>query len=67
MAMQELGIATLNLENGKCIDVLPELVAKLPGLDVLLLRKARVGSAWASSAGSKSRARSRPGAGTAAS
>ena len=38
MHMRELGIATLNLENGERIDLLPELVAQVPGLDVLMLQ-----------------------------
>ena len=39
--MHELGIATLNLENGERIDLLPELVAQVPGLDVLMLQEGR--------------------------
>jgi endonuclease/exonuclease/phosphatase family metal-dependent hydrolase len=41
MTMHELGIATLNLENGERIDLLPELVAQVPGLDVLMLQEGR--------------------------
>jgi len=41
MHMRELGIATLNLENGERIDLLPELVAQVPGLDVLMLQEGR--------------------------
>src|SRR6266700_4246221 len=38
MTAHEFGIATLNLENGEHIDLLPELVAEAPRLDVLLLQ-----------------------------
>lgn len=41
MHMHELWIATLNLENGERIDLLPELVAKVPGLDLLMLQEGR--------------------------
>ena len=37
----ELAIATLNLENGEHIDLLPDLVAGIPQLDVLLLQEGR--------------------------
>jgi hypothetical protein len=39
--MHELGIATLNLENGERIDLLPELVAWVPRLDVFMLQEGR--------------------------
>lgn len=41
MTTDELAIATLNLENGERIDLLPELVAEAPGLDVLVLQEGR--------------------------
>lgn len=41
MTTHELAIATLNLENGERIDLLPELVAGVPRLDVLLLQEGR--------------------------
>src|ERR1700730_5683730 len=41
MTMHELGIAPLNRENGERIDLLPELVAQVPGLDVLMLQEGR--------------------------
>lgn len=41
MTTHELAIATLNLENGERIDLLPELVAEAPRLDVLLLQEGR--------------------------
>jgi hypothetical protein len=41
MTAHELAIATLNLENGERIDLLPELVAEVPGLDALLLQEGR--------------------------
>ena len=34
--MRELAIATLNLQDGEHIDLLPELAAEVPGLDVLI-------------------------------
>lgn len=41
MTARELAIATLNLENGEHIDLLPDLVAAAPQLDVLLLQEGR--------------------------
>jgi endonuclease/exonuclease/phosphatase family metal-dependent hydrolase len=41
MTAQELGIATLNLENGERIDLLHHLAAQVPRLDVLLLQEGR--------------------------
>jgi endonuclease/exonuclease/phosphatase family metal-dependent hydrolase len=41
MTAHELAIATLNLENGERIDLLPDLVAEAPRLDVLLLQEGR--------------------------
>jgi endonuclease/exonuclease/phosphatase family metal-dependent hydrolase len=41
MTGHELAIATLNLENGERIDLLPDLVAEAPRLDVLLLQEGR--------------------------
>ena len=41
MTTRELAIATLNLENGEHIDLLPDLVAEVPQLDVLLLQEGR--------------------------
>ena len=39
--MRELAIATLNLQDGEHIDLLPELAAEVPGLDVLMLQEGR--------------------------
>lgn len=41
MTTHELAIATLNLENGAHIDLLPDLMAEVPQLDVLLLQEGR--------------------------
>lgn len=41
MTAHEVAIATLNLEDGERIDLLPELVAEAPRLDVLLLQEGR--------------------------
>jgi endonuclease/exonuclease/phosphatase family metal-dependent hydrolase len=41
MTAHELAIATLNLEDGEHIDLLPDLVAEVPRLDVLLLQEGR--------------------------
>jgi endonuclease/exonuclease/phosphatase family metal-dependent hydrolase len=41
MTTHELAIATLNLENGEHIGLLPDLVAEVPQLDVLLLQEGR--------------------------
>src|SRR5579859_228570 len=41
MTAHELVIATLNLENGERVDLLPDLVAEAPRLDVLLLQEGR--------------------------
>lgn len=41
MTAHELAIATLNLENGEHVDLLPDLVAEVPQLDLLLLQEGR--------------------------
>jgi endonuclease/exonuclease/phosphatase family metal-dependent hydrolase len=41
MTVHELAIATLNLENGERIDLLTDLVAEAPRLDVLLLQEGK--------------------------
>jgi hypothetical protein len=40
---RELTIATLNLENGKRLDLLPDLVAQVPRVDLLMLKE---GKGW---------------------
>lgn len=65
--IQELGIATLNLENGKRIACCPNSWPSCQGSTCSCCVEGRDGTAWASSAGSRSRTRSRPGAGTAVS
>jgi endonuclease/exonuclease/phosphatase family metal-dependent hydrolase len=43
MTNRELTIATLNLENGKRLDLLPDLVTQAPRLDLLMLQE---GKGW---------------------
>jgi hypothetical protein len=37
----KLTAATLNLENGRELDLVPQLVSQVPGIDVLFLQEAR--------------------------
>ena len=36
-----LTVATLNLENGRELDLLPQLVSQVPGIDILFFQEAR--------------------------
>lgn len=41
MANEQLAVATFNLEAGRRTDLLPDVVAGVPGLDILFLQEAK--------------------------